>query len=46
MANGYNNDYKNEENKDKDTKENGGLISNKLLSDNLDLEISLEKVPF
>lgn len=52
MVNGYNNDYKNKEdevdkkNGEKISKENDGLISNKLLTDNLDLEISLEKVPF
>lgn len=52
MVNGYNNDYKNKEdevdkkNGEKISKENDGLISNKLLTDNLDLEISLEKIPF
>lgn len=52
MVSDYNNDYKNEGNKnnkdsnEKTPKENDDLISNKLLSDNLDLEISLEKIPF
>lgn len=50
--NNYNSDYKNKndendkKNSEETSKDNSSLISNKLLSDNLDLEISLEKVPF